>query len=68
MVIFLSAVDIIVGLVFKYTADTTSGMKNKITYLIKHFIGERAKSGALTALRVLRLIRIFQLAKVWRDF
>lgn len=27
MVILLSAVDIIVGLVFKYTADTTSGMK-----------------------------------------
>jgi hypothetical protein len=32
IVILLSAVDIIVGLVFKYTEDTTSGMK-KYKYL-----------------------------------
>jgi len=27
-----------------------------------------SSSGALTALRVFRLIRIFQLAKFWKDF
>ena len=68
-VVIVSAIDI--SLIFSLrTSVSEDGNSYLLTFHLTYFLGSSKSggSGAITALRIIRLVRVFQLGKLWKDF